>query len=347
MASVDSYGSPANPQRLTTPQPNLPLPSERVRSIMETDSPLMRQAATRGKQYAHQRGLLNSSLAAQASEGSLLAHAFPIAQADTSAALEGRSLGIRRQQTDDAWSSGLLDYALNRDRLTSDDEYRNRQMELTDRINTQRLNLDRERFESDAVYREQQLAQERQLRQEQLGLDRELGTRRLDIDRELGTRRLDIDRELGTGRLDIDRELGTGRLDLDRERLTSDVDLRNRQMELTDRINTQRLNLDRERFESDAVYREQQLAQERQLRQEQLALDRELGTRRLDIDASVAGRGAQQSAWNTYAAMWSALLSNPNIDAATRGRYMESLRRFLDDMNEQMAELWNAPLGGG
>ena len=243
MASEDSYGSPQNPQRLTTPQPQLPLPSDRVRSIMETDSPLMRQAATQGKQYAQRRGLLNSSLAAEASQKSLLAHALPIAQADTSAALQGRSLNITQQQTDDTWSRGLLDHALNRDRLTSDDAYRNRQMELTDRINTQRLNLDRERFES------------------------------------------------------------------------------------------------------DAVYREQQLAQERQLGQEQLALDRELGTRRLNIDASVAGRGAQQSAWNTYAAMWSALLSNPNIDAATRGRYMESLRLFLADMNARIAELQDVPLG--
>ena len=242
MASVDSYGSPQNPQLLTTPQPQLPLPSDRVRSIMETDSPLMRQAATQGKQYAQRRGLLNSSLAAEASQHSLLAHALPIAQADTSAALQGRSLNITQQQTDDTRSRGLLDHALNRDRLTSDDAYRNRQMELTDRINTQRLNLDRERFES------------------------------------------------------------------------------------------------------DAVYREQQLAQERQLRQEQLALDRELGTRRLDIDASVAGRGAQQSAWNTYAAMWSALLNNPNIDATTRSQYMLFLRNFLGEMNAGIEDMQDTPL---
>ncbi len=202
-SAIPQPRSPLNPQRLTTPQPQLPLPSERVRSIVETDSPLMRQAATQGKQYAHRRGLLNSSLAAGAAENSLLAHAFPMAQADTTAALQGRSLDINRQQADDAWQQSLIDYALNRDRFISDTDLRNRQLVLTDRINTGRLDLDRNR----------------------LGLDRELGTRNLDLgfdrlglDRELGTRNLD----LGFDRLGLDRELGTRNLDLGFDRLGLD-----------------------------------------------------------------------------------------------------------------------------
>ena len=188
-SAIPQPRSPLNPQRLTTPQPQMPLPSERVRSIVETDSPLMRQAATQGKQYAHRRGLLNSSLAAGAAQNSLLAHAFPMAQADTSAALQGRSLDINRQQADDAWQQSLIDYALNRDRFISDTDLRNRQLTLTDRINTGRLDLDRSR----------------------LGLDRELGTRNLD----LGFDRLGMDRELGTRRLDLESrglDLGYDRL---------------------------------------------------------------------------------------------------------------------------------------
>ena len=192
-SAIPQPRSPLNPQRLTTPQPQMPLPSERVRSIVETDSPLMRQAATKGKQYAHRRGLLNSSLAAGAAQNSLLAHAFPMAQADTSAALQGRSLDINRQQADDAWQQSLIDYALNRDRFISDTDLRNRQLTLTDRINTGRLDLDRSR----------------------LGLDRELGTRNLD----LGFDRLGMDRELGTRRLDLESrglDLGYDRLAQDR-----------------------------------------------------------------------------------------------------------------------------------
>ncbi len=188
-SAIPQPRSPLNPQRLTTPQPQLPLPSERVRSIVETDSPLMRQAATQGKQYAHRRGLLNSSIAAGAAQNSLLAHAFPMAQADTSAALQGRSLDINRQQADDAWQQSLIDYALNRDRFISDTDLRNRQLTLTDRINTGRLDLDRERFMSDA-----------EMAQDRLGLDRELGTRRLDLEGrglDLGYDRLAQDRRQG------------------------------------------------------------------------------------------------------------------------------------------------------
>ena len=244
-SAIPQPRSPLNPQRLTTPQPQMPLPSERVRSIVETDSPLMRQAATKGKQYAHRRGLLNSSLAAGAAQNSLLAHAFPMAQADTSAALQGRSLDINRQQADDAWQQSLIDYALNRDRFISDTDLRNRQLKLTDRINTGRLDLDRSR----------------------LGLDRELGTRNLD----LGFDRLGMDRELGTRRLDLE---GRG-LDLGYDRLAQD---------------------------------------------------------------------RRQGNLNVYEGMYGALMSNPNIDKHTRGEYMLSLRKFLDEMEEGEDDLGNADI---
>ena len=255
-SAIPQPRSPLNPQRLTTPQPQLPLPSERVRSIVETDSPLMRQAATQGKQYAHRRGLLNSSLAAGAAENSLLAHAFPMAQADTTAALQGRSLDINRQQADDAWQQSLIDYALNRDRFISDTDLRNRQLVLTDRINTGRLDLDRNR----------------------LGLDRELGTRNLD---------------LGFDRLGLDRELGTRNLDLGYDRL---------------------------------------------------GLDRELGTRGLDLGYDRLAQDRRQSNLSAYAGMYGALLNNPNIDKDTRGKYMLSLRQFLDEMEEGEDELGNTDI---
>ena len=243
-SAIPQPRSPLNPQRLTTPQPQLPLPSERVRSIVETDSPLMRQAATQGKQYAHRRGLLNSSIAAGAAQNSLLAHAFPMAQADTSAALQGRSLDINRQQADDAWQQSLIDYALNRDRFISDTDLRNRQLALTDRINTGRLDLDQDR----------------------LGLDRE---------------RFVSDAEMAQDRLGLDRELGTRRLDLE--------------------------------------------------------------SRGLDLGYDRLAQDPRQASYNTYAGMYGALLNNPNIDKDTRGEYMESLRNFLDEMEEGEGELDNTP----
>jgi hypothetical protein len=50
--------------------------------IINENSPLMQQAQTAGKQYANQRGLLSSSLGAQAAQESVLKAATPIAQSD-------------------------------------------------------------------------------------------------------------------------------------------------------------------------------------------------------------------------------------------------------------------------
>lgn len=53
-------------------------------SIIAKDSPLMQQAATRGKQYAASRGLLNSSMGSQATQAAVMDRAIPIASQDAS-----------------------------------------------------------------------------------------------------------------------------------------------------------------------------------------------------------------------------------------------------------------------
>lgn len=53
-----------------------------INSLINEDSPLMQQAATRAKQEAASRGLINSSLAVQAGQAALYDKALPIAQSD-------------------------------------------------------------------------------------------------------------------------------------------------------------------------------------------------------------------------------------------------------------------------
>lgn len=50
-----------------------------VAAITAQDSPLMKQAATRGAQLANRRGLLNSSIASQAAQEAVIGAAAPIA----------------------------------------------------------------------------------------------------------------------------------------------------------------------------------------------------------------------------------------------------------------------------
>ena len=54
-----------------------------LQQILESDSPLMRQAALRGRQQAAQRGLLNSSLASEASQAAMIAAARDFALNDS------------------------------------------------------------------------------------------------------------------------------------------------------------------------------------------------------------------------------------------------------------------------
>lgn len=53
-----------------------------VSNIIDQNSPLMQQAATRGLQAANSRGLLNSSMAVQAGQAAVLDAAMPMAQQD-------------------------------------------------------------------------------------------------------------------------------------------------------------------------------------------------------------------------------------------------------------------------
>tara|TARA_R110001606_G_scaffold377506_1_gene536603 strand:- start:534 stop:1115 length:582 start_codon:yes stop_codon:yes gene_type:complete len=50
-----------------------------VENVINQNSGLMKQAATTGKQYANKRGLLNSSMGAQASQAAVMDRALPIA----------------------------------------------------------------------------------------------------------------------------------------------------------------------------------------------------------------------------------------------------------------------------
>ncbi|MFA5921163.1 MAG: hypothetical protein WC856_07710 [Methylococcaceae bacterium] len=50
--------------------------------LLSSGSPLMQQSATEGKQYAQSRGLLSSSLGAEAAQNAMIRSALPIAQQD-------------------------------------------------------------------------------------------------------------------------------------------------------------------------------------------------------------------------------------------------------------------------
>jgi hypothetical protein len=99
-------------------------------AMLQSDSPLMRQAAESGKRYAASRGLLNSTLAGEAAQEAMIRNALPVAQQDSRQLLEQglanqdyfNRFALQRDQQ--VWASGesALDRAANRDLRAMDIE---------------------------------------------------------------------------------------------------------------------------------------------------------------------------------------------------------------------------------
>ena len=225
-------------------------PSERAAEIARSDSPLMRQAGTAGKQYAAERGLLNSSVAAGAAQGAVLDRAGDFARADADNELQRFYAGLDRDRFDSD-----VEY---RDReLAQEKALQDRKLSLDEELGRGRLSFDKQRFASDEVYRRDVLAQEEKI-----------ATTRLDFDRERFRSDEGYRRDVLAQQATLERE----RLTFDRERFASDEGYRDRQLAQEAHFAGQRLDFDKDRFRSDVEYRSNVLAQEK-----------EFETRRLDL----------------------------------------------------------------
>ena len=71
----------------------------RLGGILGQESPLMQRAATSGMQFANQRGLLNSSMAAGAAQGAMIDRAMPIAQQDAQQAWQRDNMNLEHDFT--------------------------------------------------------------------------------------------------------------------------------------------------------------------------------------------------------------------------------------------------------
>ncbi|MBF57745.1 MAG: hypothetical protein CME80_08505 [Halomonas sp.] len=69
-----------------------------LHQMLDSNSPLMKQAATMGGQRANARGLLNSSMASEAAQGAMISAATPFAQQDASTYFQNSQANTDRQQ---------------------------------------------------------------------------------------------------------------------------------------------------------------------------------------------------------------------------------------------------------
>lgn len=75
--------------------------------LNDKNNPLMVQASTAGKQYANQRGMLNSSIGAGASESAMIGAATPIAQQDASTNFTAKQQNSQGALTADTFNADV------------------------------------------------------------------------------------------------------------------------------------------------------------------------------------------------------------------------------------------------
>lgn len=78
----------------STPSAGIPSAEKSLTNMLSSDSSYLQQARQQGTQAAADRGLMNTSLAGQASEGAAIQAAAPIAAQDAAAEQAERQLGL-------------------------------------------------------------------------------------------------------------------------------------------------------------------------------------------------------------------------------------------------------------
>ena len=224
--------------------------SERVGQLTDSRNPLMQRAATQGMQYAQSRGLLNSSLAAQASQGAVL---------DRSIELSARTCRT---------SSNQFYAGLDMKKFESDSNYRDRALAQEKEISESQIGEQARQFDVRQGFDERRFQSDEGYRRDQMALEERLADTRQEFDRE----RFRSDEAYRRDVLSEDSRRFDVRQDFDERRFQSDEGYRNSVMEQADRHFGSRLDFDRERFETDEVYRRDLMEQQR-----------EFETRRLDL----------------------------------------------------------------
>ena len=225
-----------------------------LNQILDPNSPLMQRARTQGMQFANQRGLLNSSLAAQAAQTAMLDSAVPLAQQDARTFAEAAG-----QITDIEGRAGLQDAALG----TDVSKFNVSETNVTNRFNAESLNQ-AGAFNANAANTSIQNFLERESRRllqddaqlftaEQNQADRELRNylqeRQFDfqgsenaLDRELQEKLQQNDQAFRSSEAQLDRNFQSTERALDRSLQTSEAAL--------DRSLSQLLSNDRIAFET-------------------------------------------------------------------------------------------------
>lgn len=320
----------------------------RVGRITSQDSPLMRQAATSGTQLAARRGLVNSSLAAQASQQAVIGAATPIATADaslyqqqglanqnyrnsaattnaqlgTNAGLTGLSLAAQAEQQ----AAQLAQQESQFGRSQSQQEH---QFGITSGMTQQQIDAQRAQYAASLAEQQAQRAQQGQ----QFGVSSGQQQQQIDAQRE-----------------QFAAQLGMTVQDMELKRAT----LTQQQQQFIAGLDQQKAQLAQQAQQFGATQEQQQAQFEAKQVQDRVLANMDATTRKelaaieqqnklaINADQNISG------AWGTMMQSISAIQNNPNLDGpaktASIANQLESFKSFTNFWQRMNASVDVGPL---
>lgn len=314
--------------------------------IMRRDSPLMRLAATRGRQEANKRGMMNSSMGANAVYDAVLDQVVPMASQESAQRFQSN-----RAIQDYDISSRLSDQDFREDSALSAQGYQ------------QNLGLASQAYGFQRGLNEQNYGFERGLNEQNYGFERGLADQAYNIERGLNEQNYGFDVGRINAQGDVESRLNeenygydTGRMRLENElSITRDNNAFENERELEGmRIDAGRdeAALDREferemtgiewdgRFglaELDGQIRMDLMDRESEMRTRITRLENELEAKNVSMDAFFTAR--QQ-----YNSRIDQIMANPDLSAEERGKQIDTAMTHLETNIQGIEDMYNINL---
>jgi len=139
----------------------------RLGSMLDSGSPLMERAATQGRQMANQRGLLNSSMAAEASQGAMIDRAQPFAMQDSNNLMQNaRQNAAAQNEQAMLQSSTLADSFLNNQQFQQQGALQQQDYDIRSGLAQQQSGLQAQRDAQQFGYEQSLTDQQAQIQEE-------------------------------------------------------------------------------------------------------------------------------------------------------------------------------------
>lgn len=324
--------------------------SGRLNTLLQSDSPYLERARHRGRQVANRRGLLNSSMAAGASEAAAIDAALPIASAD--ADISARERAMRSQEYQQARDHRVqqlmqqrgLDHTSAENQADRELSERMQGRDITSREGMQQRDIDARKFMQQVDVRSRELMQQRGISHEAAQAQAERELRSTMQQRDLRVRQLMQDKGLShdAAQRQTDRELTREQKAADRDlsKLLQERDHDVRKLMQSRQISHDAAMQEANRKHQSAIAAaERRAAAARQAAALSHASSEAAKSRATQL--KIARDSAQRDINAEYGRQITAVTLNPNVPAEARKEHQDHLAFVRDESMKATGNVYN------